>query len=130
MFFSQIPENENEEKYSSIQIDGHKFYFEKPEDKKPVQKRRHSDQFKDPLFVSKDTYRKLNMLKQFREKYKDINHETEKYISCIEKCILILKKEFLIDPVAIFKAFDLTSLGIVPEDFGVDYSNQIGFDDE
>ncbi|KAM0679811.1 hypothetical protein GINT2_001983 [Glugoides intestinalis] len=128
MFFSQIPEDEDEEKYSVIQIDEHKFYFEKPVEKKQVQKRRYSDQFKDPLFVSKDTYRKLNMLKQFREKYKDINIETDKYILCIGKCILILKKEFFIDPVTIFKAFDLTSLGIIPEDFGIEDPNHMGFD--
>lgn len=124
MFFAQIPE-ECSEDYSRIEVDGRTFYCKK--DSSPPRataKRRYSEQLRDPLFISKDTNRKLNMLRQFVERHKDIGAATEKYIECIEECITILNREFSIPPSVIFSAFDLQRLGIKPEDYGVEEKDE------
>lgn len=122
MFFSKVPEGENAENYYEVEVDGRVFYGlrQQNSEKKPGVKRRYSDQFKDPLFIAKDTYRKLNMIKQFKRKYKGIEAATKEYTNCIENCICILKKEFSIEPRTIFQSFDLKHLGISPDDFGVE----------
>lgn len=120
MFFTCIPE-ECSESYSRVEVDGRLFYFRKDcSPRRAVAKRRYSEHLRDPLFVSKDTHRKLNMLRQFIKKYRDIDSATEKYIECIEECINILNREFSIPPSVIFGAFDLQRLGIMPEDYGVE----------
>ncbi|ELA42606.1 uncharacterized protein VICG_00358 [Vittaforma corneae ATCC 50505] len=122
MFFTKIPENENIKDYYEIKVDGKIFYGPRQQssEKNAGVKRRYSDQFKDPLFTAKDTYRKLNMIKQFKIKYKDIGLITKRYIDCIENCICILEKEFSIVPRTVFQSFDLKQLGINPDDFGVE----------
>lgn len=120
MFFASIPEGCSES-YSRVEADGRTFYCKKDSSpSRSVPKRRHSDNLRDPLFVSKDTNRKLNMLRQFTKKYRDIGLETDKYIGCIEECIGILKRDFAISPLAIFQAFDLQGLGFMPEDYGIE----------
>lgn len=120
MFLASIPEGSSEN-YSRIEIDGRTFYYKK--DSTPprtVTRRRYSDNFKDPLFISKDTNRKLNMLFQFSKKYRDIDSATEKYVRCIEECIDVLNREFAIPPSVVFQAFDLRRLGLKPEDYGIE----------
>jgi hypothetical protein len=120
MFFSKIKDGEDPAKYDKITVDGRVFFYLKPiESNLKTSKRRYSDQFKDSLFLAKDTNKKLKMIKQFNLKYKDMIQKTEKYISCIEEAIWILKKEFQIEPSVIFQGFDLKSLGFNPEDYGV-----------
>jgi hypothetical protein len=120
MFFASIPEGSSEG-YSQIEVDGRTFYCRKSTSpSRSVPKRRYSDHLRDPLFISKDTNRKLNMLRQFIRKYKDIDSATDRYIGCIEECMDILGREFAVPPSVIFQAFDLPRLGFRPEDYGVE----------
>lgn len=121
MYFTAIVGDENLEKYKQINVEGRVFYYLLPETTVPVKtnKKRYSDQFKDPIFMAKDTYRKLKMIKQFNLKYKDIGCQTEKYISCIEDSIWLLKREFSVEPKTIFHSFNLNRLGFNPEDYGI-----------
>lgn len=121
LFFKSIPEGESSEDYKEYKIDNKVFFFlsKNSTNTTPV-KRRYSDQFKDPLFIARDTNRKLNMLMKFKEKYSNIDLITNKCVNCIEECISILKKEYSINPTAIFETFDLEKFGINPEDYGVD----------
>lgn len=121
MYFSKLSDKENPDDFKKIVIENRVFYCLKPVDpSSKIIKRRYSDQFKDALFIAKDTYRKLKMIQQFNLKYRDITKQTEKYISCVEEAICVLKGDFSIDPKAIFKSFNLKSLGINPEDYGID----------
>lgn len=120
MFFPKIPESQNSENFLKINVDEKTFYYLRPTEKQRTPKRRYGDQFKDPCFIAKDTHRKLNMIRQFKRKYKDMSDATAVYINCIEECILILKKEFLMDPRAIFRSFNLKQFGINSEDFGIE----------
>lgn len=127
MYFSKIPEGGSAEDFVSINVADRVFYTEKignTSTKGPV-RRRLSDQFKDPSFIVKDTFRKLNMIKAFKVKHSNIDVITEKYISCIQDCIWELKKDFEVDPKSIFQAFDLKRLGINSEDFGVGESEYV-----
>lgn len=132
MYFSKIPENESAENYNELKI-GNKIFYTLKSEKKSIKsnlKRRYSDQFKDPLFITKDTFRKLNMLKQFKRKYKDIDLIIEKYIDCIETCINILNSEFSIEPKTIFQALDLKQFKLNPSDFGVEINEEKCEDEE
>ena len=119
MYSTKIPE-EDASKYKKIEIDNKVFYFLKPDEQEnKTPKRRYNEQFKDGLFLAKETYKKLNMIKKFNLKYKDIIQQTDKYISCIEEAIWILKKDYSIEPLTIFQSFNLKHLGFNPEDYGV-----------
>jgi len=121
MYFSKIPEGDSDQDFYTIAVDDRVFYAPRPmqaEAKSPP-RRRLSDQYRDSSFIAKDTFRKLNMIKTYRMKHRNIEEVTERHIKCIEECILVLKNEFDIEAKTIFQAFDLIQLGIRPEDFGV-----------
>lgn len=121
MYCSKLKIDENPDDFSKIIVDDKVFYYLKPEESiSKLPKKRYSDQFKDSLFIAKDTYKKLKIIKQFSCKYKDISQQTEKYISCIEEAIWMLKKDFLIEPSTIFNSFNLKNLGFNPEDYGIE----------
>lgn len=81
-------------------------------------RKRYSDQFKDPLFIIKDQFRKLKMIEKFKIKNKDIGNLIDEYKECISKCIDVLKSEYEIKARDIFSAFELKRHGFVLEDFG------------
>lgn len=97
-----------------FKVDDKTFYFIKETVK------RRSIGFKDPLAIAKSNYKMLNMINNFNKKYNDLDEIIEKYIECIKNCIIILSKDHGISANIIFGTFDLKSLGIDPEEFGVD----------
>lgn len=80
-------------------------------------RKRYSDQFKDPLFIKKDNYRKLKMIENFLEKNEDIESVIEEYKNYIKSCIGILKSEFDVKARELFKIFKLNEIGYSIEDF-------------
>ncbi len=116
MYFTVKP---NEDCQSFV-VDGKTFYC-KNEEKRI---KRRSNQYKDPLFIAKNTYKELNMIEQFKTKYNDLDSLIERYLNCIETCIYVLQKDYGIQAKVIFENFDLVNLGLKPEDFGVEnYKN-------
>ncbi|KAM0673535.1 hypothetical protein GVAV_002910 [Gurleya vavrai] len=57
------------------------------------------------------------MIENFYLKNKDIEEVTEKYKECIEKCIEILKGQYLLPAREMFKIFKLREYGFKLEDF-------------
>ncbi|EJW05168.1 hypothetical protein EDEG_00749 [Edhazardia aedis USNM 41457] len=82
-----------------------------------IKKKRYSDQFKDPLFIQKDTYRKLKMIEKFSTQDRNIESMIEKYKDSVSQCIFILKNEFNLPAKEVFTAFDLKKYGYTLEDF-------------
>lgn len=87
---------------------------------KQIKRKRYSDQFKDPVFIEKDKYRKLKMYERFQRENKDLQSVTEKYRDCITMGIEVLKREQQISAKDIFMAFGLKEYGFRLEDFGSD----------
>lgn len=85
---------ENVDQYKSIVIDNKTFYY-KEERRLP----------RESIMREKDTFRKLNMIKKFKDK--NIEEFTEKYKNCIVDCLQILKKEFNLDIKPIYKYYNL-----------------------
>lgn len=124
MYYSSIPEG-NINDYLEVKVDDRIFFCKKDcDDISHTPKRRYSNHLKDPLFIAKDKFKELNMLKQFRIKYKDIETIIKKYIDCIERCIEVLNKEFGVSPKEVFTAFNLERLGFNAEDFGIEKENE------
>lgn len=115
--------------YDEIKVGERVFYCKKDRTKNsPIKRRRHSDQFKDPLFKIKDEHRKLRMLSQFADN-NDLDSLTEKYRSVVIESSLVLSKEFGIPMAAIYKHYDLKHLGISAEDCGLDDEEEQGNDE-
>ncbi|EQB62227.1 hypothetical protein NAPIS_ORF00189 [Vairimorpha apis BRL 01] len=114
MYFIKV---ENEENYDKIIVDSKCFYKLKSPTIQSKKKKRYSDTLKDPLYIEQDIFRKLNMIKQFREKNGDIYELIEKYKNIIEECIIIMDKEYDIKPSEIFKLFNLEKYGFKLDDF-------------
>jgi hypothetical protein len=117
MYLANAPEGK--EGCEMIEVDGRVFYrVRSTDDKRPVQRRRrYSDQFKNPLFVQRNINRKLNMMRQFREK-ENLQILIDRWRECVGECIGILRDECHLDPALIFKSFNLERHGFVPEDYG------------
>ncbi|ADM12229.1 uncharacterized protein Eint_091000 [Encephalitozoon intestinalis ATCC 50506] len=109
---------EHLEDYRELHVDGRVFYKLKGKKQEAVRKRRYSDQFKDPLFIQKDTNRKLRMMKQFRETHGDLESVIERWKDCVSECISILHTQYNIHPVEIFRAFSLRKWGFDIEEYG------------
>lgn len=121
---------EQEELYDRIVVDDRVFYKKKavlstqpavPKYTSPFKRqKRYSDQFTDPVFIQKETVRRLKMIMSFREKNGDLDDIIARWRSCIAECIGALCKEHEVSPTQIFKEFQLQKHGFAPEDFDVD----------
>lgn len=119
MYFTKINEEEKEN-YSLIKVENKTFYkLNTLTDKKDnsKKKKRYSDQFKDKSFEKNDILRKLKIIKSFKENNNDLDFLTEKWIKCIEECIVCLSTEYNLPAHQIFKAFSLEKHGFNYEDF-------------
>lgn len=114
MYFIKV---DNEENYDKIYVDSKCFYKLKTKIPQEKKKKRYSDTLKDPLYIEQDKFRKLNMIKQFREKNGDIYELINKYKKIIEECIIIMDREYMIKPNEIFKLFDLEKYGFKLDDY-------------
>lgn len=120
LYYTSIPEN-NKSDYSEIYVNDRVFYYKKDDvPKQTMPRRRYSNNLKDPLFLAKDKFKELSIVKQSRTKYNDIQFITRQYIDCIEKCMDTLNKDFNMPFITMFQAFDLRKAGFNPEDFGIE----------
>lgn len=100
--------------YDTVEVDDRIFYCRK--EKEALKKRRYSDQFKDPLFKTKDIYRRLRMLEQFMDK-NDLEELTGRYREIIVECSVQLSKEFGVPLGLIYKHFKLERFEISADEF-------------
>ncbi|KAM0677506.1 hypothetical protein BDAP_002007 [Binucleata daphniae] len=80
-------------------------------------RKRYSDQFKDPAYIKKDMYRKIKMLENFMKNNKDINEEIEKYKNYISKSIEVLKNDYQMSVVQLFRIFNLKEYNFEIQDY-------------
>jgi hypothetical protein len=116
-------EKEKGIEYDEISIDNKTFYKlrEVPKKRKSVQigRKRYSDQFKDPVFLQKDAYRKLKMIEGFRKKNGNLDELIERWRSCVEMSIDILRSEYSYPVKEMFRLFNLKKYGFRVADYGM-----------
>ncbi|KKO74948.1 cyclin [Vairimorpha ceranae] len=116
MYYKTKPQDENE--YQKIQIDNKIFYTLKSKENSPVKKKkRYSDLLKDPLYIQQDLYRKLNMIKHFRNKNGDLFSLIDKWKSLIDECIILMKRDYEVSVQELFNLFRLEDYGFNIENY-------------
>jgi hypothetical protein len=111
MYYREISED-NKNDYEETKVDSKIFYRLKSRENIPIKKkRRYSDLLKDPLFAQQDLFRKLNMIKQFRDKNGDMPKVIDQWKSLIGECIIIMQKDYEVSAQEIFKIFQLENYG-------------------
>ncbi|EPR77826.1 hypothetical protein SLOPH_1781 [Spraguea lophii 42_110] len=109
MFYTSPPNNTNN--YHIKILNNKKYYFLREK------KRRYSDQFKDPLFIKKDIFKKLKMIEKLYEENKNMEEEIEKWKECINNCIIMLIDSYDHNGKDIFKALNLKKYGFDIKDY-------------
>lgn len=108
MFSTSKPIDPNEP-YETIKVDNKTFY------RYPItiRKRRYSDQFKRKNEY--DTFRKLRIV--LKHKDIDFRKKIDKWKTCIDECICVLKNEFMFPVDELFKIFELEKYGFKKDNY-------------
>jgi hypothetical protein len=138
MFCTHI--TEQEDLYDQVVVDDKVFYKKKAVESNqqqtqkdgatPKRQKRYSDQFKDPVFIEKETIRRLKMIMNFKEKNGDLDNIIARWRNCIIECVYVLSTEYEISPIPIFNEFQLKKHGFSHEDFGIDVEDDTSRDEQ